>query len=204
LRFFQTVTGANFHVNWRAMEQEGVDPKTPITVNVRRISVGRALDLVLDQVHADRDKFTSVYWVVDRGVLLVSTGHSLNRRVITRVIEAGIVLLVQPDSTGPRISLEAASSQRSSSGRGGVGGGNSGRNEFWDDDTTGRDSNIREEDSYSEQKKKQSEKVIETIKGMIGADMWEPDGKGSIRVMNNKLIISQTLLGFKMLEKSLR
>ncbi len=196
LRFFQTVTGSNFHVNWRALEQEGIDPQTPISLNLRRISVARALDLVLDQVNADREKLTSVYWVVDRGVLLVSTGNALNRRVVTRVIDAGTVLLIQPDVAGPRIDLESAS-ERDMSGR----GASSGSRGFWDDDSDERE---REGESYNEQKKKHHEKVVNTIMNMIGRDMWEPEGKGSIRVLNNKLVISQTLLGFKMLEQSLR
>jgi len=34
--------------------------------------------------------------------------------------------------------------------------------------------------------------------------MWEPDGKGSIKVVGNKLVITQSLLGFKLMEKALR
>jgi hypothetical protein len=198
LAFFKTVTGANFHVNWRALQQEGVDPETPITLNVRNIGVSRALDLVLDEVNADRDKFTSVYWVVDRGVLMISTGNALNRNVVTRVIEAGGVLLVQPDVPGPRMNLDVS---RNASSMGG--GSSNANNELWKDDET-RNRQTREEEPYSEQKKKQTENVINTIKNMIGQDMWEPDGKGSIRVINNRLVISQTLLGFKMLEQALR
>jgi hypothetical protein len=196
LTFFQTAIGENFHVNWRALQQEGIDPETPITLNVRRVSVATAMDLVLDQVNADRDKLTSVYWVIDRGVLLISTGNALNKRLITRVVDAGGALLVQPDSKGPRIDLEAYSQNTPS--------GTSGRQTdtlFDDEDNTSR---AGESDSYYEQKRKHTEKVLETIKTMIGTDMWEPEGRGSIRVLNNKIVITQTLLGFKLLESALR
>ena len=33
--------------------------------------------------------------------------------------------------------------------------------------------------------------------------MWEPTGKGSINILRTKLIITQTPLGFKLLEESL-
>jgi hypothetical protein len=38
------------------------------------------------------------------------------------------------------------------------------------------------------------------LKDSIGEDMWKPDGKGSISILNGKLVISQTLLGFKLME----
>jgi len=196
LTFFQNVLGSNVHVNWRALKQEGIDPETPITLQVRHVSVARALDLVFDQVNAGRDKFTSVYWVVDRGVLLISTGNALNKRLITRVIDAGGALLVQPDIEGPRMDLESYSENdptRSTNQS----------DTIWRDDDFGSRSQ-RDTESYAEQKKKHAEKVIETIKTMIGPDMWQPEGRGSIRVLNNKVVITQTMLGFKMLESALR
>ena len=196
--FFKTVTKANFHINWRAIEQEGIDPQTPITLDVRGISVGRAMDLVFSQVNAERDKFSSVYWVVHGGVVLISTGNALNRQLITKVIDAGGALLIQPDVVGPRIDFGQATEDMSSIDQ--TGGGSSTGGIFEDEDERRRD----QPKSYAEQKKEHAEKVIETIKGMIGPDMWDPEGKGSIRVLNSKIIITQTLLGFKLLEKALR
>lgn len=197
LKFFQTVLRENFHVNWRALQQDGVDPDTPITLNVRNISIARAMDLVFDQVNAERDKLASVYWVVDRGVLLVSTGNALNKSTITRVIDAGGALLVQPDNKGPRIDLQAYADNN-------PGKSSTQGESIFDEDETDRTEGKTGSDSYAEQKKKHAEKVINTIKTMIGADMWEPEGKGAIRVLNNKVVITQTMLGFKLLESALR
>ena len=197
LRFFQTVTGVNFHVNWRAMKADGIDPDTPISVKVRNVSVARALDLVLDQVNAGRSKLESVYWVVDRGVLLISTGNALNKRVITRVIDASSALMIAPDTPGPRISLETSSTDVTrSTGYGG--------NEFFDDIDRGDRSGRKEEESLEEKRKKRRETLVAVIKNMIGEEMWQPEGKGSITLMGNNLVISQTLLGFKLLERALR
>ena len=196
LRFFKTVTKINFHVNWRSLEQDGIDPDTPITLNVRKISVARALDLVFDQVNAGRGKLDSIYWVVDRGVVLVASGNTLNRKVITRVIDAGSALMVVPDMKGPRIELDSAA-ERSPSETGG--GSNEGL--FGDDDS--RRSRDKEQ-NYAEMKEKHRETIIEIIKKMIGDEMWQPDGQGDIKIVGNKLIISQSLLGFKLLEDALR
>jgi hypothetical protein len=200
LQFFQTVTKANFHVNWRALEASGIRPDAPVTLDLKRISSARALDLALNEINADRAKLDRVYWVIDRGVVVVSTGNALNATLITRVIDAGGALLVQPDSPGPRMDLTNASQQNASAGSSG-GSSSSGKSIFTDD---GDQQRQKTTDSYDEQKKKQGEKVIESIKTSIGLDMWEPEGKGSIRILNNKVVITQTLLGFKLLEKSMR
>jgi len=197
LKFFQTVLNANFHVNWKALEQAGVSPDTPITLKLKRISVGRAMDIAFDEVNATREKLDRIYWIVHRGVVLVSTGSDFNRTMLTRVIDAGTSLMVVPDSKGPRIDIQAAAENNP----GGTGGGGESVNLFDDSDTN---TSSRQDKSYDEQKKKQRENVIESIKSIIGKDMWKPEGKGSIRVIGNKLVITQSLLGFKLMEKSLR
>ena len=67
-----------------------------------------------------------------------------------------------------------------------------------------QDTQNKQGKSYDELKKKQQEAVVESIKATIGKEMWEPDGKGSIKVVGNKLVITQSLLGFKLMEKALR
>lgn len=48
------------------------------------------------------------------------------------------------------------------------------------------------------------EGVIGIIRDSIGQDMWEPSGRGSVKIIGNRLVISQTLLGYKLLDQSLR
>ena len=42
--------------------------------------------------------------------------------------------------------------------------------------------------------------ATQAIKDSIGQDMWAPDGKGTISLFGSKLVISQTLLGYKLME----
>ncbi len=198
LEFFQTVLKANFHVNWKAIEEAGASPDTPITLKLKRISIGRAMDIALDQVNANREKLDRIYWIVDRGVVLISTGSDFNRTMITRVLDAGTSLMVVPDSEGPRMDVQTASKNTPGS-EGGSGGGSI--DLFPDSD---KSSSSGQKKSYEERKKKQREGVIESIKSTIGEDMWKPDGKGSIRVIGNKIVITQSMLGFKLMEKALR
>ena len=200
LKFFETVLNANFHVNWKALEQGGISPDAPITLNLKHISVARAMDLVLDDINAAREKLDRVYWILDRGVVLVSTGTDFNRTMSTRVIDAGISMMVVPDFEAPRISLQTAS--KTNVGNGSGGGGQGGGVGLFGD--AAQNTQTKQGQSYEEQKKKQQEAVVEIIKSTIGKEMWEPDGKGSIKVVGNKLVITQSLLGFKLMEQALR
>jgi hypothetical protein len=201
LKFFETVLNANFHVNWKALEQGGVSPATPISLDLKHISVARAMDLALDDINATREKLDRVYWILDHGVVLISTGTDFNRTMITRVIDAGTSMAVVPDFEAPRINLKAAAQAGSDVGTvGGGGGGGAGMGLFPD---AGQETQ-KQGQSYDEQKKKQQEAVVESIKSTIGKEMWEPDGKGSIKVVGNKLVITQSLLGFKLMERALR
>ena len=60
-----------------------------------------------------------------------------------------------------------------------------------------------EGESAAAQRQRTREALIGVIKDAIGQDMWQPLGKGSIRIVRNKLIISQTLLGFKLLDQAM-
>ena len=198
LKFFETVLNANFHVNWKALEQGGVRPDAPITLNLKHISIARAMDLALDDINAAREKLDRVYWILDGGVVLISTGTDFNRTMTTRVIDAGTSMMVVPDFEGPRIDHRLASQANPGSDGGGQGGGAGIFEE------TGQNTRNKQGQSYDELKKKQQDAVVEGIKSTIGKDMWEPDGKGSIHVVGNKLVITQSLLGFKLMEKALR
>ena len=47
------------------------------------------------------------------------------------------------------------------------------------------------------------ETLITTIKESIGEEMWQPEGKGSIKLLRNNLIITQSLLGFKLMRETI-
>ena len=74
LQFLREYSDANIHVNWRALVAAGGDPDTPVTVDVRKVTVRQALELILRYVSADikNERDQPVYTVED-GVLTVST-----------------------------------------------------------------------------------------------------------------------------------
>jgi hypothetical protein len=204
VKFFRTTSGVNFHVNWPALQLSGVDKTTPITLKAAGISIARALDMVTDQLSANKGKFESIYWVVDRGVVMISTGTALNTHTRTRVYDVGHVLMVIPNFEAPRLNAELpatdgqSSSSTGSSSSSRTGGAWGGGGLFGDGDrTTDR---RRDGDDRQEQRQANRDTLVQIIREMIGEDMWHPQGKGSVRLFGNQLIITQTLLGFRLLE----
>jgi len=201
--FFRDLADANFHVNWRALESAGITKETPVTLKVTGVSVGRALNLVLDQLNVGHDRYNSIYWVIDEGVVQIATGESLDRTTRVRVYDISDLLMVVPNFTGPRIDLSNASTNGGSGNTGNQsGGGFFGQTS---DNNTGTSSETGGEEDMVAQRQRTRDTLIEIIKLSIGADMWADSGtgKGSIRILRNQLIISQTALGFKLLEQSL-
>src|SRR4051794_984185 len=45
--FLRDVTGANLHVNWKALESVGVTKETPVNLRLRQVSLRKVLGLML-------------------------------------------------------------------------------------------------------------------------------------------------------------
>jgi len=193
LGFLRDLSGTNFHVNWRALESVGITRETPVTVQARGISVARAMDLVLDQLNVGKDRFSRIYWIVEGGIVKIATGEIFNQTTKVRVYLVGDLLMTVPDFKGPRINLNRNRGTSNNTSSNGIDGGL-----FGDDD----DDDDEDEETPRERREKIQQTLIETIKMSIGEDMWAPQGKGSIKFLRDKMIISQTPLGFKLLEHS--
>ena len=205
IEFFRDLSGVNFHVHWRAMEAVGISKDAPVTLNVRRVSIARALDLVLGQLNVGRSREDSLYWIIDQGVVTIATGEVLNRTTRVRIYDIGDLLMVVPNFKGPDIDLQSAGNTTGSnrtSTDGGYGRGGGGL--FQSGTDTSGTGNDTDEDNVAEQRQRVRDTLIEIIKLSIGDDMWSPTGKGSIRILRNQLIVSQTPLGFKLMERALR
>ncbi|HDY65951.1 MAG TPA: hypothetical protein ENH84_06955 [Phycisphaerae bacterium] len=212
------ISGVNFFVNWRALETEGINRRTSITFRAKGISTARALDIVMNELNAEKDKFSSIYWVVDGGVVHISTGSVLETTMRTRVVDVADLLFVVPNFVGTRVQISTIGSQQGNSGgtsgsnfgssfgsnSGSNFGSNSGSNSggIYGNEGSNDQSSTSEEQSLPELRTRQEEKLINIIKNSIGQDMWEPNGKGSVMLFNKKLVITQSLLGWKLMERS--
>ena len=189
--FLRTSGQVNIYVNWRSMEAIGVTRQTPVNLRASGLALGRLLTLVTDQVSAAGDKLNRVWWVIDEGVVHVASGEALNTTLRTRVIEVSDLLLVAPNFKATRFATgrREAGDQTDGGSAGGLFETDSDSRNVADEDTAARRQQIRED-------------IVAIIKDAIGEEMWQPIGKGSVRLLGDKLIISQTPLGYKLLEEA--
>ena len=184
IQHFRTITKLNFYVNWGSLQAVGITRYTPVTLKASNLTVSRALRLVTDSISGQRDNLNRIYWILDEGVVTIAAGHALNYKMTTRIINVPDILMVVPDFKKSDINLKGDN------------------DDDWDEDEN--DDSDNDEDSLSQRKLKVRNNLMDIIKNSIGKDMWKPNGKGSIRIIGNKLIITQTQLGFKLLTDSLR
>ncbi len=182
-----TVSGANIAVNWKSLADEGILPETPIRLRVSKVSISRMLDLVMDQLNGGRDKLQRVYWVVDSGVVTIATGAALNTKLRVRIVNVSDLLMGSRRVEAPPNFTLRRSGNRGDSRESGQDG--------W----LGPDNDSRRGSAPS--RKQVQETLIGLIKDTIGEDMWQPAGKGSIRILRGRLVISQTQLGFKLMDQ---
>jgi hypothetical protein len=201
LDFIQEVAGVNFSVNWRSLETVGISKDTPITVRAKGVTIAKVLDMVLNQLNGGRDLRSSVYWVIDEGVVEIATGDALDRTTSVRVFNVADLLVVVPNFRAPQINLGSAGNQVSGNNAGVVTGGLFQNTGDTSNQTTGGGGD--EEESRADLRQRARDKLISIVKTSIGEDWWAPTGKGSIQLLGDRLIIAQTPLGFKLLERAL-
>lgn len=196
--------GMNLYVQWPALEKVGVERKTPVTVHVRNVTTARLLDLVLAGLNGEKGRYDSVYWVLEKGVVMVTTGSALSEIMRTRVYDISTLMHIVPQFRGPRVNVESISTPESNSTRtsGGGGGGDDPFGKLFEDD---EDRNQQGKQlSIAEQREQNRDTIITIIKRSIGEEMWHPNGRGTIVIFKDKLVVTQSLLGFKLMEEAAR
>ncbi|MEX2388078.1 MAG: hypothetical protein WD534_09380, partial [Phycisphaeraceae bacterium] len=194
--YFQSTTGQNFFVNWRALESAGVDQDTPIDLQLANVPADQALRLVLQQASSD---FEPVRYSLIDGIVHISTESDLQRTTDTRVYDVRDLLVQVPNfDNAPQFDLESALDEESGTGgeggrgggggRGGRGGGGGGGLFGDSDDSDSEDVEYRSRAEMIAE----IEEMIRTTVGRI--DEWDEFGGdvSSIREYNGNLILRST------------
>ena len=190
--YLRQLTGLTYHVNWRALEQVGITRDASVTLKASGIAIYKVMDIVLNDVSGTRGRFERVYWIVDEGMIRISTGSALDTNLSTRVLDVSDLLMAVPDMPGRSMQLPQTGSGSTGTSDSGLGS----RGISSSPERTGARGSSPTRDDLADQ-------LIEAIKNSIGEEMWRPTGKGSITILRGKLIVSQTQLGFKLLERVL-
>ena len=96
--FLRDVSGANIFVNWKALEDGGIDKNAPVTARLFNVKFSKALQAILESVSTQK---TKVSYFVDDGVITISCGDDLNRNLTTRVYDIRDLIETIPDFTAP-------------------------------------------------------------------------------------------------------
>ena len=205
----------NVVVVWRALEAQGIDEDTPVTLRLRNARVGQILGEVLDQISETGD-------VRYRGVgstLKISTRAEFNRKLYVRVYDVSDLIFQVPDFKGPSISVSGEGGQGGGSGGGfGGGGGLGGGGGFGGGGGAGLgggglgggglgaslgggfggagqqnpfdDEGNEEDDEDGKTLEERMDEIVELIRNTIAPDDWrENGGRNSIRAFQKSIVV---------------
>ncbi len=112
MRFFEQVTEAPMYVDWKALNTIGVSKDTPVDVHLAEMPASKALTRVLEQMG---DDFERPEWVVEDGMVVVSTESALRRRTETKVYDIRDLLAEIPQfNSAPELDRNAPGTERNS------------------------------------------------------------------------------------------
>ncbi|MEL6796212.1 MAG: hypothetical protein AAFO89_05255 [Planctomycetota bacterium] len=176
MRFLEDFTGAQLDVRYiDDRTGAGLDPESPISLDVQNISALRLLELVLDQ--AGRDSFEGATWqLTSWGAIEAGLKSTLNRRQRVQVYDIADLLLVLPDyQDAPEIDLQSVLQSQQ--------GGGGGQSPF------GGDTQGQEDEERDLEERKDA--IIDLITAIVETEQWQRNGGdgGTISVYQNTLII---------------
>ncbi|MBM4113576.1 MAG: hypothetical protein FJ253_09450, partial [Phycisphaerae bacterium] len=82
--YLRQVTGLDFYVDWKGLDEIGVRPEDEITLEMPAITGEQALRRILEQLG---DENSHPEWAVEDGQVVISTRANLNKRVVTIVYD---------------------------------------------------------------------------------------------------------------------
>jgi general secretion pathway protein D len=173
IEYLREYADLNIHVNWDALELEGILRSKEVNLRLNNVTTEKALKVILDDVGG----VVPLSYVIDDGVVTISTRTDLSKRTYTRVYDIRDLIVRVPNFEAPDVEL--------SSGTGNNGTGNGG---FGNQDNGGGNNN---ENVPSRQE--MVDNIITLVTDTIDPQSWPPLGQiGSIRELNGQLVVTQT------------
>ena len=186
LDFVQDLSGANFHVNWAALQAAGVTKDAVIDLHLRGVPLRKALNLILSEAAAGNAVLT---YYVDDNVIEITTLELADKVMITRVYPVDDLLMDVPDFTdAPKFDLsqqQGNSSGTQVGGSGGGGGSSSSGSLFGGSGGGGGDS------TPTVTRAQKAQQLVDLITSIVRPEIWTTNGgPASIRFFNGSLIVT--------------
>ena len=117
--FLRDVSGANLVVEWGQLANAGVDRNAPVSLRLKNVRFGQALELMLSSAGGGA---TPLGYTIDRNVIRISTGEDLDRITDIRAYDVrDIVPSEMPMQELTKLITEAVAPESWRSGGGSVG-----------------------------------------------------------------------------------
>ncbi len=169
LDFLRDVSGANIHVNWRALEEAGVGKDTTVNVHLRSVALRKVLGLVLSESGSGN----LLTYYIDDNIIEITTRELADKQLITRLYPVDDLIMEVPDFIGPDFQLQTTSA-------GGTGGSSQ--------SILGTNTNDK---TQQVTRTERAQQLIETIQAIIQPDVWNTNGgPAAIRFWNGSLIVT--------------
>lgn len=182
IEYVRDISGANLTVNWRALAELNVTKETPINVRLYNVSLRKVLNTVLAEAGAG----SGLSYLVDDGVIEVTTQQLADARIYTKVYPIDDLLMEIPNfDNAPDFNLQSQNSGGGGGGKSG-GGGGSGNNSLFGSGSGGnkKDEKIRTKDERARE-------IVDLIVNTVRPEAWrENGGTASIRYFNGSLVVS--------------
>src|SRR3954469_5164799 len=91
--FLRDVSGANIHVNWRALEAAGINADTPVNLRLREVSLRKILTTLLNESGGAAGTLT---FYTSEGVIEITTFELADKEMITRVYPVDDLIMEVP------------------------------------------------------------------------------------------------------------
>ncbi len=184
LEIWSNQTNVPLVVNWPALEAQGIDPNSPVTLRLGKVPAEQVLKLIIQQLHPDPLGNDELLLDIQQWYVRVMTKEDALRRSSTKLYFIGDLLMDIPNfDNAPGFDLNDALSNTSSGGSGGNNGGGQDKGLFSDD------TNDRAEPRLTKQEK--AERIVDMIRNTIEPDIWRENGGqyGSVRYYRGMLVV---------------
>ncbi len=179
VQFLRDFSGISIFVKWGALEAPGISKTTEVNVHLSDVMFEKALQVILEDVGGGT---TQLGYVIDQGVITISTKEDLAIRTITRVYDIRDLIVRVPNFISPSIDMSQMGQNQGNNG-------GSGGSFFEENEGEGGISGVEEEQT----KAQLTQKIITLITTTIDPESWRPEGEtGSIGELNGQLIVTQT------------
>jgi hypothetical protein len=176
--YLRDVSGANIHVNWRALELLNVTRQTPVSLKLNDVTMRRVMKSLLDETGAGE----LLTWYIDEGVIEITTREIADQQLITKVYPVEDLVMEIPNFAGPTFNLQNQSNQTSGQG----GGGGSSQSLF-----SGSGSNTNESLEGNTTKQSRADSLVKLITDTVQPEVWrENGGTAAIRYFNGHIIVT--------------